>query len=257
MVTIERLLHRRSDLSTFLVHLTREGTEDEDARENLLRILGSRTVEARRAMGMASRLDPYLNGSTADQRVVCFSETPLEHVWMMTEQIDGRTINFSKYGLVITKTTARRKGCNPVWYLDITPGHDWLTVPVNRLVEDALAAVTDPATLEVDAVALADKPILKITPFIEQIGPTHTSKKEFWWEREWRHVGNFRFFGGQVVALLAPESDHASLRQAVETLGGPWAKQTPPILDPIWGLERMIGAMSGIDEDQLGPFPES
>jgi hypothetical protein len=40
-------------------------------------------------------------------------------------------------------------------------------------------------------------------------------------------------------------------------MGGSWSKRVPPILDRIWGLERMIGAMSGIDEDPLGPFPEN
>jgi hypothetical protein len=52
MVAIERLLHRRSDLSTFLVHLTRDRSDD-DARDNLLGILAARKVEARRALGMA------------------------------------------------------------------------------------------------------------------------------------------------------------------------------------------------------------
>jgi hypothetical protein len=175
---------------------------------------------------------------------------------MMTEQIDGRINEFSRYGLVFTKTTARRKDCNPVWYLDITPGHDWLTVPINSLVQQTVAAATDLTSKEIDLVALADEPILKVTPFVEQMGPTNTSKKEFWWEREWRHVGDFSFFGRQVVALLAPEDDHDAITQEVATLGGSWAKRVPPILDPIWGLDRMIGAMAGIDEDQLAPFPE-
>jgi hypothetical protein len=40
MATIEELLHRRTDLSTFLVHFTRDyGTPEVPARENLLSIL--------------------------------------------------------------------------------------------------------------------------------------------------------------------------------------------------------------------------
>lgn len=255
MVAIERLLHRRSDLSTVLVHLTRDG--DSASRERLLRILGSRRIEARTALGMAKEQDAHLQGSAASQRVVCFSETPLEHTWMMTEQIDGRTMQFGSYGLVFTKTTARRMGCNPVWYLDITPGHDWLTGPINDLVRAAVAAATDRASGQLDTAVLAGQSILKVTPFLEQMGPTNTSKKEFWWEREWRHVGDFAFMGSHVVALLAPENDHDALGQEVSAIGGSWARRLPPILDPIWGLERMIGAMSGIDEDQLGPFPEA
>lgn len=203
--------------------------------DNLLSVVETRKIEARRALGMAQHLDGYLQGSVADQRVLCFSEMPLEHAWMMTEEIEGRTIQFSRYGLVFTKTTARRKGCNPVWYLDIAPGHDWLTVPINKLVQEAVATATDAAS-HVNTSVLAGEPVLKLTPFIEQMGPTNTGKKEFWWEREWRHVGDFNFFGRQVVALLAPESTHDALRQDIAAMGGSWSKRVPPILDPIWGL---------------------
>ena len=34
------------------------------------------------------------------------------------------------YGMAITKQTARTCGVNPVRYLDITPGRDWLTSPL-------------------------------------------------------------------------------------------------------------------------------
>jgi hypothetical protein len=147
--------------------------------------------------------------------------------------------------------------CNPVWYLDITRGHDWLTVPVNQLVQEALAAATDVVSKDVNTLLLANASVVKLTPFVEQMGPTNMSRKEFWWEREGRHVGDFNFFGKEVVALLAPEVEHEAIREMVAALGGSWAERVPAILDPTWGLERMVGAMSGIDEDQLGPFPES
>lgn len=254
MVSIERLLHRRSDLSTFLVHLTRPSAGDE-ARDNLLSIVRTRTIEARRALGMAAHLEPHLRGTSVSQSVVCFTETPVEHVWMMTEQIDGRGIQFGKYGLVFTKTTARRKRCNPVWYIDITPGHDWLTGPINKMVDEAIAAATRSGSDAPDLLQLAKQPIFEITPFLEQMGPTNTGRKEFWWEREWRCVGDFQFVGKQVVALLAPQSDHAAIEDEIRAFSGSWARRVPPLLDPDWGQERMIGSMSGIDDEQLGPFP--
>ena len=141
MADIECLLHRRADLSTFLVHFTRESVGT-SARDNLLSILQSRTIEARRAMGMAAKRVEAQPLSFATQKVVCFTETPLEHAWMMVEDIDNRDVAFSQYGIVVTKTYARRRACNPVWYLDITPGHDWLTNPINQLVNDAIAQAT-------------------------------------------------------------------------------------------------------------------
>jgi hypothetical protein len=117
VVTIEELLHRRTDLSTFVVHFTREtGT----------------------------------------------------------------------HGVTFTKSFARRKSVNPAWYLDIDPRQDrqWLTRPIKRLIQEAVEASTATATL--DPYRLANAPILRLTPFLEQMGPIHDgrSRKEFWWERD-------------------------------------------------------------------------
>ena len=58
MPTIENLLNRRTDLSTFLVHLTRDTqTPSATARDNLLSILWSQRLEARSTYGMAITLE--------------------------------------------------------------------------------------------------------------------------------------------------------------------------------------------------------
>lgn len=49
---IQRLLARRTDLSTFLVHLTRDGP-GETAKQRLISILTSHTIEARSPFGHA------------------------------------------------------------------------------------------------------------------------------------------------------------------------------------------------------------
>ena len=79
------------------------------------------------------------------------------------------------------------EGPRGTWYLDISQrGRDWLTGPVNRLVESAEAEATGQDGVT-DAAALAEAEILRLTPFIEQMGPTTDGRrKEFWWEREWR-----------------------------------------------------------------------
>lgn len=59
----------------------------------------------------------------------------------------------------------------------------------NRLIREAEIAATHPGEPGPDPVALADADILHVAPFIEQMGPTTAGgRKEFWWEREWRHV---------------------------------------------------------------------
>ncbi len=237
MASIESLLHRRTDLSTFVVHFTRDGQYGR-ARDNLISILANRKIEARTAYGMARHLAGMAGTIDSPQQVVCFSETPLEHAWMMCADIDGRSVSMSSYGVAFTKTFARRRGANPVWYIDQTPGHDWLTQPIDKLI----------AKIENGSATAEELGILDIAPFMEQMGGV----KEFWWEREWRHVGDMSFGVDDVVVIFAPESQHDYMRRVLH--GTPrWRSQNPRIVDPGWGLERMIGALSEISD--VGPFP--
>jgi hypothetical protein len=112
---IDEVLQRRGDLSTFVVHLTKDDDRG-TAKDRLLSILKARTLKAGRAMGWAK---DKLVGDAAgleSQRVVCFSETPLEHIYSMFANIEGRQVRLAPYGVACTKMVARRLGVNPVWY---------------------------------------------------------------------------------------------------------------------------------------------
>jgi hypothetical protein len=80
---IEQVLARRTDLSTFLVHLTRD--TDKPAIDNLIGILSSQIINASNSFGMAS---PKLQTSEDinSQKAVCFTETPLENVNLLTDR---------------------------------------------------------------------------------------------------------------------------------------------------------------------------
>ncbi len=223
-IEIERLLNRRSDLSTFVVHLTREGSAGTpSAKENLEGILTAGAIEARTPMGwtgVGRRKLPA--ASLAAMRVVCFSETPLEHVYSLFQQIRGRSVKLSSYGLAFTRDTARSRGINPVWYVDMTPGRTWTLSPaLDDLREEASVA---PGGFE-------SHPASKILPFIEAMGTWAAgSRKEFSWEREWRHLGDFTFSWIDVALVLCPEDEIEDF----EALG-PYNA-----VDPSWSLERMI-----------------
>jgi hypothetical protein len=256
MPSIEELLHRRTDLSTFLVHFTREtDTAPRSARDKLVNILHTRRFQARSAYGMATELADRYPQVAATQKVVCFTETPLEHAWMMCSPIEGRGVQFDGHGVAFTKTFARRKGVNPVWYLDMTPsGHDWLTEPIRELFEQAVAAATPQGAAGPDPEELAGAPILRLTPFVEQMGMPAAIRKEFWWEREWRHVGDLQFAPADIVVVFAPQAEHDWLRerlaQSPHYPGG-----TLAFADASWGLERMIGTLAGVAGDNLGRSP--
>lgn len=83
------------------------------SKDNLLSILKTGKLKARNAHGMAAHLADRFPDVADTQRTVCFTETPLEHAWMMCRPIEGRSIRFDGYGLAFTKTFARRQGVNP------------------------------------------------------------------------------------------------------------------------------------------------
>lgn len=81
MLTIRELLARRTDLSTFVVHLTRK-FKNVAAPGNLKSILKSGRIEARSSFGSAVDLLKKRGCPAEDyesQKCVCFTETPLEH----------------------------------------------------------------------------------------------------------------------------------------------------------------------------------
>lgn len=236
-IQIVDLLSKRSDLSTFIIHFTRKTDDEKTPRQNLRSILKAHIVEARNPFGSAWRSLP--KGSERDsQNCVSFSETPLEHVYCLTAKIPKRQVQLSKYGLAFTKMTARRRGANPVWYVDITPGHDWLMVPINELIEKTINGRKRFRT----------SLLAQITPFIEQMGTGASYRKEFWWEREWRYRGDFKFLLSDVIFGFAPDHRVEEFEDFTSKLG-----RRIPFVDPTWNLERIIAHLCGCTES-LTPF---
>lgn len=207
---IEEILAQRTDLSQFLVHLTR-AKDDGQAIDNLISILREHTIKAFNPFGMAvTKLEKNNSVNIETQKTVCFSETPLEHVKLLTGKIEGRICNFSPYGIAIKRKEGRKAGVNPVWYIDNTIGHNWLTTHVNTLLDSAL-----------ESEDFANEPILKLTPFFEQMGSKKAGiedwekpyKKEFWWEREWRKLGDFDLPNRYII--LCPAADISKIKEVI------------------------------------------
>jgi hypothetical protein len=242
-LTIREVLHRRTDLSTFVVHLTRD-TEARSARENLESVIRERTLRAGEPKGWAT-WERFGLGEDAleSQRVVCFTETPLEHTYSMFAEIAGRSVRFRPYGIAFPKMVARLMGINPVWYIDMSrpPGgyREWaLARALNELVEGA-------------AGDFAAQPVSRIAPFIEGMGDFRNGNggklREFSWEREWRHLGDLSLDGCWSKTLwLCPEDE---LEEFAALIG-----DGAHCIDPAWGLERIIGHLMGMGEDEMTPF---
>jgi hypothetical protein len=245
MATISQLIARRADLGTFVVHLSRKYKKS-SARDNLARILTRQVIRARHPFGSAVQAlcEAIREGQATQQDLdsqncVCFTETPLEHLHLLLTEVEDadRICTFEPYGVALTKKVARRLGVNPIWYIDITPGHDWLTNPLNCLIEAAI-----------EGGDFAESAIAQLTPFIEQMGSRAGQyRKEFWWEREWRHHGDFEL--PPRIIVLAPEEDHASFAKITKKTA-----VNASFVDPSWGLEAIIARLAGFEADDVGLF---
>ena len=138
------------------------------------------------------------------------------------------------YGLVFTKIVARSKGALPVWYVEADSPQ---MRAIDRLRHEAWKMEDD----------WAEHPGAQVFPFIETMGTGAGWQKEFWWEREWRHVGDYRFDRhGELALVVAPEEHHELLRSKYP---GVRAR-----IDADWSLERVIASLLGLDPSTVTPF---
>lgn len=152
------------------------------------------------------------------------------------------------YGLAFTKLRARDVGANPVWYVDRTAGarHQWALA---RAIDDVLAQLDTPARFN-------GSPLQRVFPFLEPMGTWPDRQREFWWEREWRHLGDLDFEFRDVALWLCPEDQIENFEAQI--LGEPHAAGVqapvyPRLIDPRWGLEQIIATLVGHGDD-VTPF---
>jgi len=87
------------------------------------------------------------------------------------------------------------------------------------------------------------------------IGSEEWQTNEWWWEREWRHVGDFFFFAGTDVAFyICPEADMAEFEAILDGTDRNAGDPAPPCIDPTWGLERIFAHLLKIPTDDISPF---
>lgn len=186
------------------------------------------------------------------QRVVCFTETPLEHTYALFADIEDRErkVKLQPYGLALPKLIARRAGVNPVWYIDMTLGHDWLANDVRKLRDEAVATGD-----------FHNQPIARLLPFFDWMGgpfPNNPTSKEFWWEREWRHRGDLSLvlFWSKII-WLCPEAEHARFRATVEEATPEGEQSSGIFLDPSWGSKKIIAHLAGLPATDVSVFAAS
>jgi len=233
---IRDVLYRRSDLSTFVVHLTKDKT-------SLKSIIRDWKIEAKSVWGLAKNKIKEDTSDEKSQKCVCFTETPFEYLSFLIEKIEGRSFKPGHYGIAITKKLARNKGINPIWYIDISPGNNrdkWITKYIEELIE--LGKKSEEG--------FTNHPIAQITPFVEPMGKGNNQDtgesycKEFWWEREWRHIGDFELPNHLII--ICPEDEFPEFEALVQD-----KEWKPKCIDPNWGLEKIIAHLAGFDNREI------
>ena len=251
MKEIKEILSRRYDLSTFIIHLTRN-FDGSSAKDNLKSILKSQTVMAKTPMGVARYwVDGYPEAENS-QKCVSFSEAPLDQLWSFVEEIDTpRDVKFSKYGIVFPRQVARRLNLNPIWYIDKTPGTKLLygnigsSEPLNQIIES------------IESKKFQTHPISELTPLMDIMGKWGRKRKEFYWEREWRKKGDLNFEPNDIAFGLCPEEDIDEFESWVNNrliAYNKFRKHLLRFVDPTWGLQEILAVLSGIDRSDFSPF---
>lgn len=196
----------RSDLSQFLIHLTKDGTYEHydpnpgpppgfrkilrsvTAKTSLVDILTNFKIEARSPFGYFKlKINMYrpnygrvfLNGSVDPSWLhsVCFSETPLSEIGDFYKATTNKRNQYKKYGVAFFQERLRQLGGNPIFYVDSRRS-------------DLLAALD--SNLGNNRTNFA--PMMHL---IDTFGPPVISlasgHSDFRWEREWRKKDTLDF----------------------------------------------------------------
>ena len=143
-VNKHNVTENRADLSRFVIHLTRDdephdfdeilGVEPKSARQKLVSILRGKVIEARNPHCLhGKRLNELPNGTQNTFNVVCLTEVPLEHIHLLTQEIEGRRVKMRPYGLVFERFFIIQSGGQPAIYLNNYHGNTYMRDAANDL----------------------------------------------------------------------------------------------------------------------------
>ncbi|MDB5037778.1 MAG: hypothetical protein JWQ35_1306 [Bacteriovoracaceae bacterium] len=241
---------KRSDLSNFLIHLTKNGSyeawremdssnyagrylygpsETIMAEDSLRKILTSPspTLLARspfgvfKVIGINVSKNRKLDIPPEWLMSVCFSETPLRELpsfYRATQDPKNwslKTNRYQKFGLAFDVEHMRSSGGHPVFYYDRR----------QTAIQKTIESLGNPNMHSLTRHILA---------LCEPYGPKilePTKEVDFRWEREWRVVGNFKFSWQNVAFGICPEEKIPEFEILV--------KGSFPFLDPDWEIDRL------------------
>ena len=197
--SIEEVRTLRGDLSSYLIHLTRNQDRPDDsgnlryysAKSVLEQILTSNMLRGLKPVGQFSH-HWYKMVKPVDLMAVCLTETPIEHIHLFVG-IQGRALNFDSYGLVFDKIELARAPIHaaPVLYFSQPESRDFHFVDAfSKLERSHYGDFKD------------------ILYLFDRFGKDARGSDYDWrWEREWRIKGQMNNVGKFVKFGLCPENE--------------------------------------------------
>jgi hypothetical protein len=216
---IQDILYFRSDISPFLVHLTRDRNENRgDAKATLRKII----TEGKLISGEDEISDVRYGGKTSDMSppdkkkyfaAVCFTETPLNEVHCLLE-IDRRSIDLRSYGLVFLKNALHKKGVCPVFYVNNEKAD---MDGVFQALFSLIKTHPEEAAKVLPLFAVFGQKVQPPGAEVRPNGPI-----DFRWEREWRYPsvsGDLEFTDRDVFVGLCPHDEISNFEQLFPGVG--------------------------------------
>jgi hypothetical protein len=217
VVSRQNVTDNRTDISRFMVHLTRDDRGEEHgatARANLENMLAIGEITALRPHCLHAKQIP--DAKRHRFAVTCFTETPLSQIKMLTRRIEGRKIKLEPYGFAFKREFLLQRGAAQVIPVNSYADHKALREGFDRMFE--LAKNSNFSS--------------KITGIIPFLSAMH-ERYDFSWEREWRVLGSIKFDLDDLQFVILPEGNAIDLHMKL-------TKQGIPVICPTWGWEKMV-----------------
>ena len=226
----DRAVEGRTDLSRFVVHLTRDDRRDYDdgwtAPENFDGIAKERMIRALHPHCLHKNDIPEQYWD--DLSVCCFTETPLSELHQLTRHVPGRRIRLSDYGFVFSREFLISKGAQPAIYVSSYGGNTLVREAADRIYE--LAKNND-----------FRGRLRRLLPYLNAMHERY----DFAWEREWRVAGHVRFTPKDVVCVILPDEGEEERKEK-------YLRRGVPVISPGWTLERIVASSRTKPEVPVG-----
>lgn len=243
---MQKVYQNRTDLSTFLVHLTKHPKDQNDtgltAKQTFDAVLQTtpRKLIAKNPVGLFCKHPNDQNFPDPSQKscfnnflkVVCLTESPLDQIkHFIGEDFerDSCTLKYSEYGFVFTREFIQQRGGNPCFYVCT---QDKLGMKSAFLsLFDYINSGCGWEYTSIDTIP-ADSPF-RILPFVNIFGKKSSGDPmDYFWEREWRVPSQELKFNDQDIALaLCPEEETDTYKERFCHI---------TFVSPKWSLSKMI-----------------